>query len=79
MKTDWSNYTITYDGTDYGVYYRDGINLVACETYVPNSPTTDISCNNYKHGRPCDKRRRLEYRYCIGNLFCWDCSVCFRC
>lgn len=39
MKTDWSNYTITYDGTDYGVYYRDGINLVACEAYVPNSPT----------------------------------------
>ena len=39
MKTDWSNYTITYDGTDYGVYYRDGINLVACETYVPNSPS----------------------------------------
>lgn len=39
MKTDWSNYTITYGGTDYGVYYRDGINLVACEAYVPNSPT----------------------------------------
>lgn len=39
MKTDWSNYTIAYDGINYSVNYRDNGDLVACENYVANSPT----------------------------------------
>lgn len=39
MKTDWSNYTIDYDGVEYRVHYRDSINLVACEDYIPASPS----------------------------------------
>jgi hypothetical protein len=39
MKTDWSNYTIAYDGINYRVNYRDNGDLVACENYVANSPT----------------------------------------
>lgn len=39
MKTDWSNYTIAYDGINYSVNYRDNGDLVACKNYVANSPT----------------------------------------
>jgi hypothetical protein len=39
MKTDWSNYTIAYNGINYSVNYRDNGDLVACENYVANSPT----------------------------------------
>jgi hypothetical protein len=41
MKTDWSNYSITYDGITYDLQYRDKVNLIACEDYTPNSPSPD--------------------------------------
>ena len=39
MKTDWSMYQITYDGITYGLHYRNAVDLIACEGYVPNSPS----------------------------------------
>ena len=39
MITDWSNYSITFDGTTYDVHYRDGVTLTASTGFVPNSPT----------------------------------------
>lgn len=39
MKTDWSTYQITYDGKTYDLHYRNAVDLIACEGYVPNSPT----------------------------------------
>lgn len=41
MITDWSTYQIPYNGVTYQMHYRDAVNLVACEDYVPNSPSPD--------------------------------------
>ena len=41
MKTDWSTYQITYDGKTYDLHYRNAVDLIACEGYVPNSPSPD--------------------------------------
>lgn len=41
MQTDWSNYSITYDGITYDLQYRDKANLIACEDYTPSSPSPD--------------------------------------
>ena len=39
MITDWSNYSITFDGITHDVHYRDGVTLTASTGFVPNSPT----------------------------------------
>lgn len=57
MKTNWSEYTISYDGVDYAVNYRDNGDLIATsEDYVLKSPSpnhpqpiqTTIPAGTYK-------------------------------
>ena len=72
MKTDWSNYSINYNGVTYDLHYRDNINLIACESYIPNSPSPEYPSDIKSVGTYNADTMKYEFDLISRGKNLWD-------